>query len=125
MLKSHSTLAFALACALTTASVAPTLAMGRMNGPEWLTMMEKIRKDKEPAGSPLWVNVKVKKADVAGGTLTISHGAISKIHMPAMTMTFPVTDPTHLQMLHKGDPVQIEVANQDGTVRVIDFKMQH
>nr|WP_276556860.1 copper-binding protein [Rhodoblastus acidophilus] len=75
----------------------------------------------------LWplLNVKVKKADVAGGTLTISHGAISKIHMPAMTMTFPVTDPTHLQMLHKGDPVQIEVANQDGTVRVIDFKMQH
>lgn len=124
MLKSKSKFAIALACALAAASVAPALA-GGMNGPEWLRMMDKIRKDKEPAGSPLWVLVKVQKADVAGQTLTVSHRAIPTIKMPAMTMTFPVTDPTHLQMLHKGDPVQIEVANQDGAVRIIDFKMQH
>jgi Cu/Ag efflux protein CusF len=97
----------------------------KMGGPEWLQMMEKIRADKQPAGTPLWVAVKVNKADVAAKTLTISHGAIAKAHMPAMTMTFPVTDPTHLAMLHKGDPVEIEVANDNGVVKILDFHMNH
>jgi Cu/Ag efflux protein CusF len=122
MFKSKSAIALALALAVT--SAAPALTM-QMNGPQWLQMMEKIRADKAAPGTPLWVTVKVKKADVAAKTLTVSHGAIAKAHMPAMTMTFPVADPTHLPMLHKGDPVEIEVANQDGTVRIIDFHMQH
>lgn len=124
MFKMKSRIALALALAMTAASAAPALAM-KMSGPEWLQMMEKIRTDKGAAGSPFWVLVKVKQADVQAKTLTISHGAVSKIHMPAMTMTFPVTDPTHLPMLHKGDPVEIEVANDNGVVKILDFRMQH
>lgn len=124
MLKVKSRIALALALALATANAAPALAM-KMSGPEWLQMMEKIRTDKAAPGAPLWVLVKVKKADVAGKALTVSHGAIAKAHMPAMTMTFPVTDPTHLPMLHKGDPVEIEVANDNGVVKILDFRMQH
>ncbi|WP_296706010.1 copper-binding protein [Rhodoblastus sp.] len=123
MLKSKSRIALALVLALT--SAAPAFAMGRMGGPEWLSMMEKIRADKAAPGTPLWVLVRVKNADVPGHKLTISHRAIPQIHMPAMTMTFPVVDPTHLKMLHKGDPVDIEVANENGEVKIIDFRMEH
>jgi Cu(I)/Ag(I) efflux system protein CusF len=122
MLKSKSSIALALVLALT--SAAPAFAM-KMGGPEWLTMMQKIRADKASPEAPLWVLVRVTNADVAGHKLTISHRAISQIHMPAMTMTFPVADPTHLAMLHKGDPVDIEVANENGEVKIIDFHMQH
>lgn len=122
MLKSKSRIA--LAFALAVASAAPAFAM-QMNGPQWLTMMEKIRADKAEPGAPLWVLVRVTNPDVAGHKLTISHRAIAQIHMPAMTMTFPVADPTHLAMLRKGDPVDIEVANENGEVKIIDFHMQH
>jgi Cu(I)/Ag(I) efflux system periplasmic protein CusF len=118
-LKSKSRIALALVLALT--SAAPAFAM-KMGGPEWLTMMEQIRADKAAPGTPLWVSVHVTKANVAGHKLTISHEAIPKINMPAMTMTFPVVDPTHLSMLHKGDPVDIEVANEKGVVKIIDFR---
>lgn len=122
MLKSKSRIALAFALAI--ASSAPAFAMN-MGGPQFLQMMEKIRADKAAPGTPLWVSVRVKNADVPGHKLTVSHRAITKIHMPAMTMTFPVTDPTHLSMLHKGDPVEIEIANDQGEVKIIDFRMQH
>ena|SRR5208337_1289931 len=131
MLKSKSRIALALALVIAAANTAPALAgssasaVSKMSGSAWLQRMERLRADKAPAGTPLWVSVKVKNVDVPAHALTISHGAIPKIHMPAMTMTFPVADPTHLTMLHKGDPVKIEVANQNGTVQIIDFKMQH
>jgi Cu/Ag efflux protein CusF len=122
MLKSKSRIALALALAMATA--APAFAMN-MGGPQFLQMMEKIRADKAAPGTPLWVSVRVKNADVPGHKLTVSHRAVPKIHMPAMTMTFPVTDPTHLSMLHKGDPVDIELSNENGEVKIIDFRMQH
>lgn len=122
MLKSKSRIALAFALAM--ASAAPSFAMN-MGGPQFLQMMEKIRKDKAPPGTPLWVSVRVKNADVPGHQLTITHAAVPKIHMPAMTMTFPVVDPTHLSMLHKGDPVEVELANDNGEVKIIDFRMRH
>lgn len=122
MLKSKSRIALALALAL--ASAAPAFAMN-MGGPQFLQMMEKIRADKAAPGTPLWVSVRVKNADVPGQKLTVSHRAVPKIHMPAMTMTFPVADPTHLSMLHKGDPVEIELSNENGEVKIIDFRMRH
>ncbi len=78
MLKSKSRIALALVLALT--SAAPAFAM-KMGGPEWLTMMEKIRTDKANPEAPLWVSMHVTKANVPGHKLTISHEAIPKIHM--------------------------------------------
>jgi Cu/Ag efflux protein CusF len=131
MLTLKSRTALALAFVLAMASVAPALAGGsqsaplKMSGQEWLQRMEKNRADQPIPGAPLWVSVKVNKADLPGHALTISHGAIPKIHMPAMTMTFPVVDPTHLSMLHKGDPIDIEVADVGGEVKILDFRMNH
>lgn len=120
----HSKSHIALALVLALAGAAPSFAMN-MGGPQFLQMMEKIRADKAAPGTPLWVHVTVKKVNLPAKELTVRHAAVPQAHMPAMTMTFPVADPTHLTMLHTGDPVEIEVANQNGTVQIIDFKMQH
>ena len=133
MLKSKARIALALAFALTAASAAPALAGAgspsgvalKISPQEWLQRMEKNRADKVSPGTPLWVAVRVNKADVPGQALMISHGAIPKVHMPAMTMIFPVADPTHLSMLHKGDPIDIEVADVGGVVKILDFRMRH
>ena len=118
MLRSKSAIALALAGA------APSLAMN-MGGPQFLQMMEKIRTDKAAPGTPLWVQVRVKKVSLPAKELTVRHVAIPQAHMPVMTMTFPVADPTHRAMLHKGDPVEIEIANDNGVVKILNFRMQH
>ena len=122
MFRSKSRIALALALAL--ASATPSIAMN-MGGPQFLQMMEQIRADKAAPGSPLWVHVTVKKVNLRAKELTVRHAAVPQARMPAMTMTFSVADPTHLTMLHKGDPVDIEIANDNGVVKVLDFRMQH
>lgn len=121
---SYSKSRIALALALALAGAAPSFAMN-MGGPQFLQMMEQIRADKAAHGTPLWVHVTVKKVNLRAKELTVRHAAVPQAHMPVMTMTFPVSDPTHLAMLHKGDPVDIQIANDNGVVKVLDFRMQH
>ena len=87
--------------------------------------MQKVQPAQTNSPDGVWASVRVGNIDLAGHRLTISHGAISKIGMPAMTMTFPVEDSTHLRMLHRGDAVQIHVVNRDGQVGIVDFQMNH
>jgi Cu/Ag efflux protein CusF len=122
MLKAKSRIALGLVLAMTAA--APAYAM-ELNQSQWLTLMQQIRTDKADEGAPLWVSVRVINADVPGWALTFSQRAIPKIGMSAQTMTFTVTDPTHLSMLRKGDSVDIEVAKAKGVVRIIDIHMRH
>ncbi len=113
--------------ALILASAMPATA--GMIGTVWLQRMEQAR-PRRPQGSPAqedgaWVNVKVKGVDRAGQRLTISHGAIRQVGMPAMTMTFSAGDSSHLAMIHKGETVAIHVANCRGVVQIVDFHMSH
>jgi len=105
-------------------------AMAGMNGTEWLQRMEQA-KPKQFGGAPaqsddgVWTGARIKSVDRAGNRLTTSHGAMRKVGMPAMTMTFPVGDSSHLGMLHRGDGVKIHVASRGGVVRIVDFQMNH
>lgn len=99
--------------------------LASMSGPDWLKQIELLRpKQKDPSERP-WVSSEVKKIDLPGNQLTIAHGAIPSINMPAMTMTFPVQDTAHLRMLKPGDQVQIQAADVGGTVKVVNVRMQH
>ena len=118
---SRSKFRIALTLALALASAGPSFAMN-MGGPQFLQMMEQIRADKGAAGSPLWVHVTVKKVNLRAKELTVRHAAVPQAHMPVMTMTFPVADPTRLAVLHKGDRVDIQIANENGVVKVLDFR---
>lgn len=126
MLTSKPRLAIALALVLVGA--APALA--GISSLEWIQkwqQLEKRQTGKVDTAAPASANVGVRvvKVNVPEQKLTISHGAVKKIGMPAMTMTFPVAETTHLKMLHKGDRVTIHVVNDGGVVKVVGFKMKH
>jgi len=59
------------------------------------------------------VDGEIRKVDIAAGKLTIRHGPLTELDMPAMTMVFRVADPKMLDELKPGDKVRF-VATRDG-----------
>jgi Cu/Ag efflux protein CusF len=55
----------------------------------------------------------VRKVDKVAGKLTIKHGELKNLSMPAMTMVFRVKDPSMLDKVKPGDKVRF-VAEQVG-----------
>lgn len=107
MSKSRTTIVLAFALAL--AGGAPAFAHKDMT--DWLSMMDKQQPN--PQETP-WVNARIVKVNAAAQSVTISHGAIKSIGMPAMSMTFGVTDTSRLSTLKKGQRVDIQVENSAG-----------
>ena len=60
----------------------------------------------------------VRKVDSAAGKLTLRHGALQNVDMPAMTMVFRVRDPAWLQQLRVGDRVRFVAERVDGNLTV-------
>ncbi|MDN3625951.1 copper-binding protein [Methylobacterium isbiliense] len=106
------------------ASLAQT-QLAYMNSVDWLRQIELLRpKQKDPNERP-WVSSEVRTVDLTTNQLTVSHPPIPSINMPAMTMTLPVQDTAHLRMLKPGDKVQIQAAEVDGAVKIVNVRMQH
>jgi Cu/Ag efflux protein CusF len=64
----------------------------------------------------------VRKVDNEARKLTIKHGAIVNLDMPAMTMVFQVKDPAMLNLLRTGDKIKFtaEKANGQYTVTYVE-----
>jgi Cu/Ag efflux protein CusF len=60
----------------------------------------------------------VRKIDKAAGKLTLRHGRIENLDMPAMTMVFRVSDPAMLDGLKEGDKVRFSAERSGGTLNV-------
>ncbi len=60
----------------------------------------------------------VRKVDQEQGKLTLRHGPIATLDMPAMTMVFRVADPKLLDGLHPGDKVRFAAENRNGAYTV-------
>ena len=88
---------------------------------DWLSMMEKLAAAPNPQETP-WVSARVVKVNAAAQSVTISHGAIKSIGMPAMTMTFGVADTSRLSALKKGQRVDIQVENVGGVGKIVNFR---
>lgn len=74
-----------------------------------------------PAGQamdPDWSDGTVKKINAEAGKVTISHGPLANLDMPAMTMVFRVKDPVWLGQYKPGDRVRFVVERQDGALTV-------
>lgn len=56
--------------------------------------------------------------------LIIHHGPLPKAKMPAMTMSFPVRESVQFQMLKPGDRIQVQVADINGVIRIVNYRMQ-
>ena len=63
----------------------------------------------------------VRRLDVAKGTITIKHGAITDLNLPAMTLVYEA-DSVLLQGIEPGDQVRFKVRHENNTYRVIELK---
>jgi Cu/Ag efflux protein CusF len=68
--------------------------------------------------SPALTDGEVRKVDMAAKRITIKHGPIRNLDMPAMTMAFPVANPALLEQFKPGDKVRFEAQNIGDTVTV-------
>jgi len=60
----------------------------------------------------------VRKIDAANGKLTLRHGPIVNLDMPAMTMVFRVQSPELLSGIKTGDAVKFHAEAIGGTLTV-------
>lgn len=70
------------------------------------------------------VDGEVKKVDVEAGKITLKHGAIKNLDIPAMQMAFRVSNPAWLQSLQVGDKVTFSADKVGGqfTVTAIEVR---
>jgi Cu/Ag efflux protein CusF len=60
----------------------------------------------------------VRKVDKAAGKITLKHGDIKNLDMPAMTMVFQVRDPAWLDKVEPGDKVRFSAESREGAIVV-------
>jgi Cu/Ag efflux protein CusF len=57
-----------------------------------------------------------------GGELTIKHGPLTKLDMPAMTMVFKTSDPKMAKGLKVGDKIKMQVEEKGGKLTIMKLK---
>jgi Cu/Ag efflux protein CusF len=60
----------------------------------------------------------IRKVDKSGKKITIKHGPLRNLDMPAMTMVFKVTDPAMLQQMRAGDKVDFVAERVSGVLTI-------
>ena len=68
------------------------------------------------------VDGQVKKVDKAAGKVTLSHGPLTNLNMPAMTMVFKVSNATWLDQMKTGDKIRFMADNINGAITVVHFE---
>jgi Cu/Ag efflux protein CusF len=66
----------------------------------------------------------VRRIDNTTSKLTLRHGALDNLDMPAMTMVFRVRDPAWLGKLSVGDKVRFVAERVDGNLTVTALELQ-
>jgi Cu/Ag efflux protein CusF len=72
----------------------------------------------QPADAAL-TDAVVKKVDASTGMVTIQHGALTNVGMPAMTMAFRAKDAAMLKQAKEGGHVKVRVENVNGTMTIV------
>lgn len=60
----------------------------------------------------------VRRVNVSAGTVTIAHGPLTALNMPAMTMTFKAKGTVALGELSTGDKIRFVAGKEAGTLVV-------
>lgn len=66
----------------------------------------------------------VTKVDTQWNKVTIDHGVLENLDMPAMKMVFVVTDPAMLEGLSEGTRIRFVADRVDGKLAVIELEKQ-
>ena len=64
----------------------------------------------------------VRKVDRDNQKITLKHGEIKNLDMPAMTMVFTVKNPAMLDQVKVGDKVQFHAENEAGKFTVTEIR---
>jgi Cu(I)/Ag(I) efflux system protein CusF len=67
----------------------------------------------------------IRKVDKNAGKLTIKHGPLTNLEMPAMTMVFRVKDPAMLDKVKEGDKVKFIASREKGEITVIQLEREN
>ena len=70
------------------------------------------------------VDGEVKKIDIQESKVTIKHGGIKSLDMPAIQMAFKVTDPNWLKTLQVGDKVRFSAEKVEGHFTVTSIQVR-
>ena len=76
------------------------------------------------AQTPPMTDGEVRKVDLDAGKLTLHHGPIANLEMPAMTMVFRVADPKMLDGLKAGDKLRFTAERVNGAITVTKIEPQ-
>lgn len=68
------------------------------------------------------VDAEVKKVNKSAGKLTLKHGPLKNLGMPAMTMVFRVKDAVMLDQVKAGDKVKFFAEKINGAYTVVEFQ---
>lgn len=75
-----------------------------------------------PAAAADMTEGEVRKVDKDAAKLTLKHGEIRNLDMPAMTMVFAVSDKALLDKLKAGDKVRFRAIDAAGTLTVTEIQ---
>ena len=64
----------------------------------------------------------IRKIDPAAKKITIKHGELKNLDMPAMTMVFQVKDPAMLDKAKVGDKVKFRADKVNGAFTVVEIE---
>jgi len=67
------------------------------------------------------VQGEVRRVDAAAGKITLKHGPIAELELPAMTLVYVVQDPAVLGTVKPGDTVRFTADKVDGRYTVISI----
>ena len=74
------------------------------------------------AHPPAMVDGEVRKVDKDARKITLRHGEIRHLNMPAMTMVFHVKDPAMLNKVKAGDKVKFMAESSGGAFTVTEIE---
>jgi Cu(I)/Ag(I) efflux system periplasmic protein CusF len=102
--------------------VASTMLLGALMS--WSGHAQSTNEQQHSQGSvqPAMTDGEVKKVDVENSKITIKHGYISHLDMPAMTMVLTVKDKAMLVNVKAGDKVRFLVVKEEGKLLVTDIR---
>jgi len=75
------------------------------------------------ASSGALVDGEVRKIDKEQGKVTLRHGPIANLDMPAMTMVFKVADARMLDAVREGDRVRFAAHKVNGTITLTELEV--
>jgi hypothetical protein len=67
----------------------------------------------------------IRKIDKEAGKVTIKHGPLINLDMPAMTMIFRVKDPAMLDQVKVGDKISFVADKVNGQITVTQVEVKH